>query len=97
MRAAAAKAIALDPNLSEAHAAMALINLADWDWAGAEQEARRAIALNPDVNSSLVTLLNITGRHAEAIALSEHAVRVNPLSAEAHRVYGNVLYLGAQI
>jgi eukaryotic-like serine/threonine-protein kinase len=92
MRAAAAQAIALDPNLSEAHAAMALINLADWDWAGAEQEARRAIALDPDVNSSLVTLLNITGRHAEAIALSEHAVRLNPLSAEAHRLYGNVLF-----
>ena len=92
MRAAAAKAIALDPNLSEAHAAMALINLADWDWAGAEQEARRAIALDPDVYSSLVTLLNITGRHAEAIALSEHAVRLNPLSAEAHRGYGNVLF-----
>jgi TolB-like protein len=92
MRAAAAQAIALEPNLSEAHAAMALINLADWDWAGAEREARRAIALDPDVNSSLVTLLNITGRHAEAIALSEHAVRLNPLSAEAHRLYGNVLF-----
>jgi tetratricopeptide (TPR) repeat protein len=37
-------------------------------------------------------LLNITGRHAEAIALSEHAVRLNPLSAEAHRFYGNVLF-----
>jgi tetratricopeptide (TPR) repeat protein len=92
MRAAAAKAIVLDPNLSEAHAAVALINLADWDWAGAEQEARRAIALDPDVNSSLVMVLNITGRHAEAIALSERAVRLNPLSAEAHRFYGNVLF-----
>jgi eukaryotic-like serine/threonine-protein kinase len=92
MRAAAAKAIALDPNLSEAHAAMALINVADWDWAGAEQEARRAIALNPDVNSPLAILLHITGRHAEAIALSEHAVKLNPLSAEAHRGYGNTLY-----
>jgi serine/threonine protein kinase/tetratricopeptide (TPR) repeat protein len=92
MRAAAAKAIALDPNLSEAHAAMAMINIADWEWAGAEQEARRAIALDPDVKDSLVMLLNITGRHAEAIALSEHAVRLNPLSAEAHRGYGNVLF-----
>jgi tetratricopeptide (TPR) repeat protein len=92
MRAAAAKAIALDPNLSEAHAAMALINVADWDWAGAEQEARHAIALNPDVVSPLAILLHITGRHAEAIALSEHAVKLNPLSAEAHRGYGNTLY-----
>src|SRR6185295_17046978 len=33
-----------------------------------------------------------TGRHAEAIALSERAVRLNPLSAEAHRYHGNVLF-----
>ena len=47
---AAAKAIELDPNLGEAHAAMAWIKFADWDWAGAEQEARHAIALNLDVD-----------------------------------------------
>jgi serine/threonine-protein kinase len=92
MRAAAAKAIALDPNLSEAHSAMALINVADWEWAGAEQEARRAIALDPDVDSPLAILLHITGRHAEAIALDERAVRLNPLSAEAHRGLGNTLF-----
>jgi serine/threonine protein kinase len=92
MRAAAAKAIAFDPNLSDAHAAMALIKVEDWEWPGAEQEARRAIALDPAVDSPLTILLNITGRHAESIALNEHAVRLNPLSAEAHRFYGNALY-----
>jgi serine/threonine-protein kinase len=92
MRTAAAKAITLDPNLGEAHAAVAMIKIADWDWAGAEQEARRAIALDPDVYTPLTMLLNITGRHAEAIALSERAVRLNPLSAEAHRYHGNVLF-----
>jgi tetratricopeptide (TPR) repeat protein len=92
MRAAAAKAIALDPNLSDAHAAMALIKIEDWEWAGAEQEARRAMALDPDVESPLTILLNITGRHAESIALNERAVRLNPLSAEAHRFYGNALF-----
>jgi hypothetical protein len=38
---AAAKAIELDPDLAEAHNAMSLIKYLDWDWAGAEQEARR--------------------------------------------------------
>jgi len=92
MRAAAAKAIELDANLSEAHAAMALINVEDWEWAGAEQHARRAIALNPDIDSPLAIVLHLTGRHAEAIALSEHAVKLNPLSSEAHRDYGNTLF-----
>ncbi len=92
MRTAAAKAIALDANLGDAHAAMALVKVADWDWAGAEQEARRAIALNPDIDSPLGIVLNITGRHAEAIALFEHAVKLNPLSPEAHRVDGNALF-----
>jgi TolB-like protein len=93
MRAAAAKAIGFDPNLSEAHAVMALIKAADWEWAGAEQEARRAIASNPDIDSPLVIVLHITGRQAEALALCEHAVKMDPLSPEAHRCYGNTLYL----
>ena len=92
MRTAAAKAIELDPNLGEAHAAMALIKFADWDWAGAEQEARRAIALNPDVDSHLSDLLSITGRHAEAIAVAEHAVKVDPLSPADTYDYGIALY-----
>jgi serine/threonine-protein kinase len=92
MRTAASTAIALDANLSEAHQAMALIKFGDWDWAGTEQEARHANALNPDVNSPLRSLLTATGRHAEAIALCERAVKVNSLSPEAHRDYGNALY-----
>ena len=48
MRTAATKAIALDPNLAEAHAAMAMIRSSDWDWAGAEQEGQRALALTAE-------------------------------------------------
>ena len=85
------------PGPREAHAAMALIKFADWDWAGAEQEARRALALNPERQSFSRTLLNITGRHAEAIAVSEHAVRVDPLSSAAHYNHGTDLILRAQV
>jgi TolB-like protein/Flp pilus assembly protein TadD len=43
------KAIALDPNLAEAHLWMARFKqLHDWDFSGAEQEFRRAIELDPN-------------------------------------------------
>ena len=42
-RAAAAKALALDNTLSDAHAAMAILQYEDWDWAGAEKEFKRAL------------------------------------------------------
>jgi serine/threonine protein kinase/tetratricopeptide (TPR) repeat protein len=47
-RAAAGKALELEPTLAEAHSALAMVNLYyDWDWAAAEREFKRAIALNP--------------------------------------------------
>jgi len=48
-RAAAVKALELDASLAEAHATLAFTRmLYDWDWSGAEQEFRQAIALNPN-------------------------------------------------
>ena len=90
-RTAAAKAIELDPNLAEAHDAMAAIKFSDWDWAGGEQETRRAIALNPESGRGLSILLSIAGRHAEAIALSEHTLKMDPLSSQAQYVHGGFL------
>lgn len=96
MRAAAATAIALDPDLDNAHIAMGSIKVQDWDWAGAEQEGRRASALNPQTGGGLVFVQMITGRHAEAIALSEHWVKLNPLSSQAHYLHGVALYYARQ-
>ena len=48
-RAAMEKALELDPDLAEAHAAAGQIAWAlDWDWAKAERELTRAIELNPN-------------------------------------------------
>ena len=48
-KSAALTALQLDDSLAEAHASMALVELRyDWDWSGAEEEFKRAIALNPD-------------------------------------------------
>jgi TolB-like protein/DNA-binding winged helix-turn-helix (wHTH) protein/Tfp pilus assembly protein PilF len=48
-RAAIAKALELDPNLSEAYASSAWVKMEyEWDWAGAEQDLKHAIELNPN-------------------------------------------------
>jgi len=47
-KAAALRALELDPELSEAHASLGQVLVQfDWDWAGAEREFSRALELNP--------------------------------------------------
>jgi eukaryotic-like serine/threonine-protein kinase len=87
----ALKAIELDPDLGEAHAAMAGLKFDDWDWTGAETEARRALELNY-VDEYYPSLLTITGRHAQAITAAEHAAKVDPLSPIRQNTFGIVLY-----
>jgi TolB-like protein len=45
--AAANRAVALDPLLAEAHAALGLLKMSQWDWRAADAEYQRAISLNP--------------------------------------------------
>ncbi len=59
-RAAASKAIELDPNIAEGHAALALVEFYyDWNWKQSEQEFRRAIELESELRdgSPVVQLL----------------------------------------
>ena len=81
-RAAALRALELDENLAEAHAALGYIRFAyDWDWAGAEDEFKRAIALNPNsaaAHHQYSVYLGNVGRLEEAIAVSERSVRLDP-------------------
>jgi serine/threonine protein kinase/Flp pilus assembly protein TadD len=49
-KAAALKALELDDNLAEAHAALAMAKVyRDWDWEGAAKAYRRALQLNPNL------------------------------------------------
>jgi TolB-like protein/Tfp pilus assembly protein PilF len=83
-RQAAAKAIALDDNLADAHVSLARIKAYyDWDWSGAEAEFRRAIEL--DSNSAFAhgefgSWLAGMGRSDEAIAETKRALDLDPLS-----------------
>jgi TolB-like protein/DNA-binding winged helix-turn-helix (wHTH) protein/Flp pilus assembly protein TadD len=75
-RAAATKALSLDPSLSQAHEALAVIaQNYDYDWKVAEAEYRRAIELDPN---------NAAAHHWYAEFLSYHA-RFNEAFAEIDR------------
>lgn len=84
-RAAATRALELDPELAEAHASLGEIaTYADWDWAGAERHLRRSIDLDPDYATArqwYAELLAILGRFDEAIEQGRLAARLDPTSA----------------
>jgi serine/threonine-protein kinase len=84
-RAAAEKALALDEQLAEAHAALGITKAAyDWDWDGAEREYKRALVLNPNSASAhhyYALLLMVRGRFAESRKEFALARELDPLSA----------------
>ena len=86
-REAVEQALALDPNLAEAHTQMGRIKRqVDFDWAGGNASFQRAIALDPE-NSEVVrtaaTSAAMLGRFDEALQLKRRAVALDPLNAES--------------
>jgi tetratricopeptide (TPR) repeat protein len=83
-RAAAAKAIELDPSIAEGHAAIALVEFYyDWNWKQAEEEFRRAIELNPNYATAhqwYSYYLTAMLRFPEAVEQAEAAQQIDPLS-----------------
>jgi TolB-like protein/class 3 adenylate cyclase len=82
-KAAAEKALALNPASAEAHTSLA--NYKSWyehDWAGAEKEFRRAIELNPNLafaHDQFGLTLACQGRFDESIVEGRRAVELDPL------------------
>ena len=95
-RAAAEKALELDPNNSSAHVALVSILMnRDNDWARAESEAKRAIELDPGNAEAYIALswvLQCLGRHAEVVPNMEMAKRLDPISTQLESDYGRMLY-----
>ena len=85
-RAAAQRALELDPERADAHAALADVNFYyDWDWAAAEAEYNRAIALDASsayAHSQLANLLAALGRTEAARQQADQAVAIDPLTAD---------------
>jgi TolB-like protein/DNA-binding winged helix-turn-helix (wHTH) protein/lipoprotein NlpI len=86
-REAVEQALALNPNLAEAHAQMGRIKQqVDFDRAGADASFRRAIALEPGnpENARAVAFSAATlGRFDEALQLNRRAVDLDPLNADS--------------
>ena len=84
-RSAALRALTLDSTLGNAHATLGVVREQyEYDWAGAERELRRAIALDPGYATAhqwYAEYLSATGRDAEARLEAERAVALDPLSA----------------
>ena len=83
-RAAARRALQLDPSLAEAHAALAQIRLyQDWDWEGAKESFQRALELNPslpEARAHYSWYLQLVGRRDEAMTEMRRARRADPLN-----------------
>jgi TolB-like protein/DNA-binding winged helix-turn-helix (wHTH) protein len=95
-RKAAEKAVEVDPNYSVALVTLAALKwIPDLDWRGAEDDLRRAIALNPNsssTHSALCLLLIVTGHGEEGLRECRIAQRVDPFDEDA--ALG--LYLGRE-
>jgi TolB-like protein/Tfp pilus assembly protein PilF len=82
-KAAAIKAIELDDSLADAHSALSFALIwYDWDWATAEKEAKRAVALDPNsgmAHFAYAHVLSDQGRHQEAIAEIARARELDPV------------------
>jgi serine/threonine-protein kinase len=95
-RAAAERALALDPELPEAHTSLGFVrDFFEWDWAGAEASYRRAIEIAPSYATAhqwYAELLVGLGRFDEARVEAQRAVQLDPLSLIMQVTLGDVLY-----
>ncbi|MGH9712900.1 MAG: winged helix-turn-helix domain-containing tetratricopeptide repeat protein [Candidatus Acidiferrales bacterium] len=80
-REALKKALAIDPDSAEAYVALGRIDYRAWNWAALEQEARRAIELNPNLASAhhmYAIYLLAVGRMDEAMVEAERVKALDP-------------------
>ena len=86
-REAVERALALNPNLAEAHTQMGRIKQqVDFDWTGADASFQRAVALDPgspEAVRSAAFSAAMLGRLDEALPLIRRAVDLDPLNADS--------------
>jgi TolB-like protein/DNA-binding winged helix-turn-helix (wHTH) protein/Tfp pilus assembly protein PilF len=100
-KAAAERALALDPMSADAHAVMAMVHFTyEWDLAASEAEVKEAIRLNASSSrahqyySAILTTLR---RFDEAIAEAHRAMELDPLSATAGTTLGVRLWYAGKL
>jgi serine/threonine-protein kinase len=94
--AAAARALALDPDLAEGHTSLAFaLQYYHWDWGRSDESFRRAIALHPGYATArqwYADFLTGMGRLGEAFIEIERAVELDPLSPVVGTSHGDTFY-----
>ena len=99
-KAAAKKALRLDPLLADAHASLAYVQaFFDWDWAAAEIEFTRALELNPSYATARhwhSEYLTIVGRIDEALVEIKRAREHDPLSLAIPASHAAAMYFARQ-
>jgi TolB-like protein/DNA-binding winged helix-turn-helix (wHTH) protein/tetratricopeptide (TPR) repeat protein len=100
-KAAAERALALDPMSADAHAVMAMVHFTyEWDLAASEAEVKEAIRLNASSSrahqyySAILTTLH---RFDDAIAEAHRAMELDPLSATAGTTLGVRLWYAGKL
>jgi TolB-like protein/Tfp pilus assembly protein PilF len=86
---AARKALALDPDLVEAHVLLANVLQEQFHWAEAEAEYRRALQLSPndaDAHAGLAFWLLSQGRTDEAMTWEQRGRELDPLSVSGANI-----------
>jgi len=83
-KAAAARALAIDDRLPDAHNSLGFIKLTyDWDFPGSEAEFKRALELDANLANAhhwYAHFLIATGRTGEALVESRRALELDPLN-----------------
>ena len=90
----AQKAVALDPNLADAHLSLGLALTSAFDWSSGEQEMKRALELNPNLalaHYQVGWIQTQFGRFEEAIRNRQKAIELDPLSLMYSTGLGAVL------
>jgi TolB-like protein/Tfp pilus assembly protein PilF len=93
---AAERAVALDPQLADAHESLADVHyLIDWDWAATDAEVARARALDPNSTRALTQagkLAQLRGHLTDALQLWWQAAASDPLNPDAYNFLGALYY-----
>jgi TolB-like protein/DNA-binding winged helix-turn-helix (wHTH) protein/Tfp pilus assembly protein PilF len=99
-KAAATKALELDPSLGEAHFSLAqIIELYDWNWSEAETEYRIALKLSPnyaDAHLQYGRFLQAMRRNDETMNQMKYAIELDPFDIQTRVTVAYVTYSSRQ-
>ena len=99
-RAAALKAVELDPTSAQSYARLAELDFnPEWNWPKAEKEYAQAIQLDPNdarIRTAYAVFLVAMGRREQAIAELKKAHEIDPVSETTNMLSTYVLYLAHQ-